>query len=101
MGERNTIVVSGEIEEVSSVRFTPAGLTVLNFTIKHHSTHQEAGIERKVQAEFRCVLIGEKPHKLERIQSKIIIKVKGFMAAQSAKALYRLVLHVIAYEIIY
>jgi primosomal replication protein N len=100
LSARNTIVASGEIQEVGSLRFTPAGLTVLNFTIRHHSLQKEAGIERKVQAEFRCILIGEKPHKLERIQNDKGIKVKGFMTAQSAKALHRLVLHVTAYELI-
>ena len=100
MSARNTIIASGEVQDVDSLRFTPAGLTVLNFTIRHHSTQKEAGIKRIVQAEFRCILIGEKPHKLERIQKNIQIKVKGFMTAQSAKALHRLVLHVTAYELI-
>jgi len=100
LNERNTIVASGTIDTLSAVRLTPAGLTVLNFTIKHQSTQQEAGRERKVQAELRCILIGEKPAKLERIKMSKQIKVRGFMAAQSAKALHRLVLHITAYELI-
>jgi primosomal replication protein N len=100
LSTRNTIIVSGEIEDIGSLRFTPAGLTVLDFTLRHRSLQKEAGIERKVQAEFCCILIGEKPHKLERIQIHMPLQVKGFITAQSAKALHRLVLHITAYKLI-
>jgi primosomal replication protein N len=96
---RNTIVVSGSLSEIGAVRFTPAGLTVLNFQIEHQSTQKEAGIERTVQALFRCTLIGEKEARLTRFQVGRKIKVRGFMSAQSAKMMSRLVLHVTAYEL--
>lgn len=57
-------------------------------------------MERKVNAEFQCILIGETEKKLAQIQCHTFIKAKGFMAAISAKRPYRLVLHVTAYELL-
>lgn len=57
-------------------------------------------MERKVQAEFQCILIGENERKLAQIQCHTSIKAKGFMASISAKRPYRLILHVTAYELL-
>lgn len=100
MNDRNTIVVSGEISKVEPIRLTPAGLTVLNFKLTHRSIQKEANTDRKVYAEFHCILIGETEEKLTEIQNHTKIKIKGFIASVNTKAPYRLVLHVTAYELL-
>lgn len=100
MNERNTIVASGYIENIGAIRLTPAGLFVIDFTLKHQSTQQQAQTDRKVQAEFLCIMISQTQQKVAQLKNQMPLKVRGFMAAKSARAQSHLILHVIEYEIL-
>jgi primosomal replication protein N len=54
----NQLVLTACIVEVSTLRYTPAGLPALNFILEHESEVQEAGLKRQVSASIKAVAIG-------------------------------------------
>ena len=55
----NRMVLSAQLVERSATRYTPAGLMVCDFVLKHESQLTEANQPRKVSMEIRAVAIGE------------------------------------------
>ena len=51
-------MVTACIVEASPLRYTPAGLPALDFTLEHESEVSEAGTGRRVQATIRAVALG-------------------------------------------
>ena len=51
----NRIEISGVITELQSLRYTPAGIPVVEFRLAHESERAEAGARRKVHAEIEAV----------------------------------------------
>ena len=55
----NRIVLSGLVLQREALRYTPAGLPVLQFQLSHNETVIEAGLERQVAFEINVVLLGD------------------------------------------
>ena len=55
----NRLILSAQLLERGSTRYTPAGLPALDLSLKHASEVQEDGLPRKVSLEIRAVAIGE------------------------------------------
>ncbi len=87
----NTLVLTATVQSIAPLRYTPAGLPLLQLQLQHDSEQQEAGLSRKVQCLLPAVLIGEKA-KLA-LQAGEQIKVKGFLTQRSAKST-QVVLHI-------
>ncbi|HMS27926.1 MAG TPA: primosomal replication protein N [Burkholderiaceae bacterium] len=54
----NQLKLTACIEEVSGLRYTPAGLPALNLTLSHASQVQEANVNRQVNLSMKAVAIG-------------------------------------------
>ncbi|MES2972069.1 MAG: primosomal replication protein N [Pseudomonadota bacterium] len=54
----NHVVLTACIAEVSSLRYTPAGLPALDIKLEHESEIQEAGQARQVKAAIKAVAFG-------------------------------------------
>jgi primosomal replication protein N len=93
----NKLAISGQVIQIDDLRYTPAGLPLLRFVIKHDSEDIEAGYKRKVECEIKAVAIGD----LANTNIKLGIKLNalGFIAKQSAKST-QLVLHIKKIELI-
>jgi primosomal replication protein N len=81
------------------LRYTPAGIPVLEMWLKHQSRQQQAGLERDVSCEIQAVLIG---HDASRWAGKLAghsIEVSGFLTQRSLRN-PRLVLHIEHVELI-
>ncbi|HEY1091500.1 MAG TPA: primosomal replication protein N [Burkholderiaceae bacterium] len=78
----NSFVLQAQVQELGLVRYTPAGLTALDFTLKHESQVQEAGRPRKVSMEIRAVAIGEICRSIQSLGVGGSALFKGFLAAQ-------------------
>jgi primosomal replication protein N len=87
----NNLVLSGVVISLEPIRYTPAGIPLLNFVLQHTSEQTEAGLKRKVECEVNAVAIGEIAK--QNIQLGSNIKAKGFLAKRSAKST-QLVLHI-------
>ncbi len=73
------------------IRYTPAGIPLLNFVLQHASEQIEAGLKRKVECEVNAVALGEMAK--QNIQLGCSVKAKGFLAKRSAKST-QLVMHI-------
>ena len=54
----NQLVLSARIAEASSLRYTPAGLPALDFSLEHESEVTEAGQPRQAKVAIRAVAFG-------------------------------------------
>jgi primosomal replication protein N len=95
----NKLVLSGEVVQIEPLRYTPAGLPLLSFVVRHASEQLEAGIKRKVECEMAVVAIGDIAKQAQNIQLSSQVKLAGFIAKRSLKST-QLVLHLNALEII-
>jgi primosomal replication protein N len=91
--------LSGEVVQIEPLRYTPAGLPLLSFAVRHISEQLEAGIKRKVECEMAVVAIGDIAKQAQSIQLASQVKLAGFIARRSLKST-QLVLHLNALEII-
>jgi len=92
----NKLVLSGVVVDIETVRYTPAGLPLLSFVLKHVSEVIEAGMKRKVECEVNAIAIGNLAK--SNIQIGANINVAGFLAKRSAKST-QLVLHILKIEV--
>ena len=82
--------------DIETIRYTPAGLPLLSFVLKHVSEVIEAGMKRKVECEVNAIAIGNLAK--SNIQIGANINVAGFLAKRSAKST-QLVLHILKIEV--
>ena len=90
--ESNRLELSGEVVSLETLRYTPAGIPILTFILKHLSRQQEAGMQREVQCEIPVMAMAEWAGKAARLAIGDQVKVAGFLARKSLKN-DRLVLH--------
>ena len=77
------IEFSGELIERKALRFTPAGVPVLEFRLRHESEQVEAGISRRVECEIAAIIVGPQARNLQGALPGVKISVIGFLAARS------------------
>ena len=85
--------------QLEPLRFTPAGLPLLSFIVRHVSEQTEAETKRKVECEVAVMAIGDIANQAKKIQLASQVKLAGFIAKRSLKST-QLVLHLNALEII-
>ena len=78
----NRLVLQAQLLERGAVRYTPAGLAAIDFTLKHESEVTEAGHPRKVSVEIRAVAIGEITQPLAKLAIGAEAGFAGFVSAQ-------------------
>lgn len=78
---------------MGSVRYTPAGVAALNFTLQHESTQQECGQPRVVNCQVSAVAFGDMAHALAKLPAGQPIAIQGFVASKSLNSDF-LVVHV-------
>ena len=74
------------------LRYTPAGIPLLSFVLRHASEQIEAGMKRKVDCEVNAVALGELALN-PQIKVGNQLKVSGFLAKRSMKS-SQLVMHI-------
>lgn len=93
----NKLAISGEVTHIEDLRYTPAGLPLLNFVISHTSEVVEADLKRRVECEVKAVAIGDIA--TAGIQLGAKLNALGFLAKRSAKST-QLVMHIKNIELI-
>lgn len=97
--ETNLLVMQGEVVQIEILRYTPAGIPLLSFVLRHLSEQSEAGMQRRVECEVNAVIMGELAEKSQGIKTGALLKVTGFIARRSLKST-QLVLHINTLEMI-
>jgi primosomal replication protein N len=94
----NQVTLDARVESRADLRFTPAGVPVLDFALAHDSMQMEAGTERRVACELAAVALGPLARKLAAVAAGAEIRCSGFLARR-----YRtgssVALHVNAFDI--
>ena len=75
------------------MRYTPAGIPVVEFKLEHESEQEEAGSKREVKAEIPAVAFQAQAQLLANAGMNTEATVEGFLSAKTKRS-KRLVLHV-------
>ncbi|MBP6344363.1 primosomal replication protein N [Neisseriaceae bacterium CLB008] len=93
----NQLTLCAQISQLESLRYTPAGLPVLEMLLKHQSYQQEAGQDRAVNCEVQAKLFGDAAKDWQYAQDSVV-NVTGFLTHKSLRN-PRLVLHIQTIEL--
>ncbi len=88
----NHVVLTGELVEASTLRYTPAGLAVLELKLAHDEMIEQSGAPRSIQFEIAVFLLGDMALMWRKAKLGQLLEVEGFLAA-ARKNSPRLVLH--------
>lgn len=89
----NRISLTATVVECKALRFTPAGIPVLELTLAHESDVMEGGRMRRVDMMVQAMAIGDLARTLERIALGKTLQIDGFLAA-TRKGSSRLRVHI-------
>jgi primosomal replication protein N len=89
----NRLVIDGQLTELDSLRYTPAGIERIEMKIRHASTQQEAGTPRQVQCEVSALALGEAARQAVKLQVGQRVVAEGFLAQRSLRSM-QLVMHI-------
>ncbi len=81
----NRTELAGRLEERGSLRYTPAGVPVIEFRIVHVSEQIEVSVSRRVECELLCVALETAALQMKEIAPGTVLAVSGFLAARSLK----------------
>jgi len=88
----NEVVLSGVAHTFSGLRYTPAGVPVAEFSLRHASVQREAGAERRVELDMPAIAFGVIATRLTEELPQAQITARGFLAARSRRST-QVVLH--------
>lgn len=81
------------LSEREALRYTPAGITVLDVVLTHRSEVVEAGHPRQLDFEFEARAVGEVAEALALVDLGASLEVVGFLST-TRKNSRRLILHI-------
>jgi primosomal replication protein N len=90
--------LSGTLTAPEGLRFTPAGVPVLNFRLLHRSQQVEANHPREVELEAQAVAVGELAQRLATLPEGQELTLTGFLTNRSRRST-QVMLHVNEFEI--
>lgn len=89
--------LEGQLVERDAIRYTPAGVPVLECRLLHRSVQTEAGLPRDVEFEIAAVALGEVVASLDRVVAGSSLVASGFLAP-GRKTARSLRLHIQTFE---
>ena len=99
MEAQNRIHITGTITAVDAVRYTPAGIPIVELKLSCESTQTEAGRSRQVAVDVMALAAGEAATKLARSPLGARILVTGFLA-HKGRSRTQMILHINEFEFI-
>lgn len=76
----NRLEVEGQILEQSPVRYTPAGIPVLEFLLSYESEVTEAGVPRRIAFSLQVLVMGDLVQMAGNIGLGTRLRIQGFIA---------------------
>lgn len=95
--QANQVKFSGVLVQRDALRYTPAGLPLIECKILHESQQTEANMARQVKVELAALAVGELAKKLSQLELAQTLSVSGFLAQKSQKSSH-IVLHICSLE---
>ncbi|MCC7006599.1 MAG: primosomal replication protein N [Ottowia sp.] len=81
------------------LRFTPAGIPILNCTLSYIGTVQEAGSERQIEFELAAIAAGICGQQLGQTDLGVCMRSTGFLARKHRNS-KMLVFHIVDYQVL-
>jgi primosomal replication protein N len=75
----NTVRLQVILTAMQTLRHTPAGLPVIDFTVSHASRQTEAGHERQVSFEMAAKAAGELAQRIAKLPVGSALRLEGFL----------------------
>lgn len=91
------MLLTGRISAAGELRYSPAGVPVLEFRVNHASRQQEAGIVRRAECEVNAVALGDTARALAKVEPERVLRFSGFLNRKGLRST-QLVLHITGYE---
>ena len=88
----NKLALLAEVIHIEDLRYTPAGIPLLSFVVRHVSEQLEAGMQRKVECEVAVKALGAITEMAKHLKIGEQVTLTGFLAKRSAKST-QLVMH--------
>jgi primosomal replication protein N len=88
----NTFELLAVVVQVQTLRYTPAGIPVLNLVLEHESQQVEVDTPRTVKLQIRAVVFGSQAETLARQPLMEAMEFRGFIA--NARANKGVVFHI-------
>ena len=82
---QNRLVLTATVEREEDLRYTPAGIPVVEMWVRHQSRQTAGGFERDVACEIQAVLIGEDARRIAGKLAGNTVKLTGFLSQRSLR----------------
>jgi primosomal replication protein N len=76
----NRLQLQAVVVQVQNLRYTPAGIPVLNLVLEHESQQTEMDTPRTVQLQIRAVAFGALAERLQKQALNEMVAFDGFLA---------------------
>ena len=93
----NQLRIRGKAVAKSALRYTPAGIAVLEASFEHEGSVTEATAERTLAFEFSAIALGAVAQALDREPLGKPMILEGFIAPRTRRST-RLVMHITEYK---
>jgi primosomal replication protein N len=93
----NQLRIRGKAVAKSALRYTPAGIAVLEASFEHEGSVTEATAERTLAFEFSVIALGAVAQALDREPLGKPMILEGFIAPRTRRST-RLVMHITEYK---
>lgn len=93
----NQLQMDASVYERDALRFTPAGIPIVNVRLLHQSEQCEAGVKRQVECDMAALGAGDMAHRLQNLELGQVQRFTGFLARKSRKS-KSLVFHIIDFS---
>jgi primosomal replication protein N len=94
----NQFILTAALVAKEALRYTPAGLPVIECQLEHSGEVQEAGMARQVKMSISAIAIGSVHEKLNEIGLGKVVRFGGFLTHKSLRS-QRLVFHITHIEL--
>ena len=80
--KQNRLTILAKLATKEALRYSPAGVPILNCRLVHQSEQIEAGLSRSVTCEIPAVAVGDIAVRLETKQAETELRFTGFLATK-------------------
>ncbi|MEP6702575.1 MAG: primosomal replication protein N [Betaproteobacteria bacterium] len=80
--KQNTLTLTATLQNKDSLRYSPAGVPILNCRLVHQSEQIESGTPRRVICEIPAVAVGEVAARLAAKETETEWQFSGFLATK-------------------
>lgn len=93
----NYLRIQGLVLNSQPIRYTPAGIAVIELVLQHQSVVEQAQVQRQLSFEIDAIAMGDAAYALSAVTIGDALEIEGFIAPLR-KSSSRLVLHIQTFQ---